>query len=262
MLEQNYDYLKNQLKYTGFGDELSAKLQEAMGLGKEDFTLYHSQNFGKDSVVATLHFRKSETQDMYFFNRYSVLVKNRLHPDAAKQTFFVNKDQDTVTFKEAYNLMSGRAVFKELTNKDQEKYNAWIQLDFKQTEANGNFGVKKFNEAYFKLDEALARYPIKEMLLEDDRDKLLRSLQRGNIQAVHLEKGDQQVMHMIEVAPQFKTLNFYDASMKRVMREGLEKSVSVNGQDVKKEVKQSAAADDDDPTTKTKKRLKKSVHGH
>lgn len=35
--------------------------------------------------------------------------------------------------------MSGRAVNKDLTNKEGKIYNAWLQMDFKQTDNAGNF---------------------------------------------------------------------------------------------------------------------------
>lgn len=262
MNEQNADYLKNQLRYTGFGEELNAKLDESISLGKPEFTLFHSINFGKDSVVATLHFKKSDTADMYFFNRYNLLVKNSLHPDAAKHTFYINKNEDNITLKEAYNLMCGRAVYKELTNKEQEKYNAWIQLDFKQKDNHENFAMKKFNDTYFRLEETLAKYPIKDMLLEDTRDRMVRSLQRGNMQMITLGNGEQSRQLFVEVAPQFKSLNFYDSNMKRVMRESItqERQASVPGNETAKSVKQDAgAADEERPANKNKKRKKVSV---
>ena len=46
-----------------------------------------------------------------------------------EQTFYLNKGKG-VTAKEAYNLLEGRAVHKELTTKAGEPYKAWIQLDF------------------------------------------------------------------------------------------------------------------------------------
>jgi hypothetical protein len=42
-----------------------------------------------------------------------------------------------VTLKEAFNLLEGRAAHKELSGKEG-KFNAWIQLDFKEKEENGN----------------------------------------------------------------------------------------------------------------------------
>ncbi len=35
--------------------------------------------------------------------------------------------------------MEGRSVNKDLTNKEGQVYNAWVQMDFKQSDDNGNF---------------------------------------------------------------------------------------------------------------------------
>lgn len=58
------------------------------------------------------------------------------------------------------------AVDKDLTNKEDMAYNAWLQMDFKQTE-NGNFKIKQFHQKYgFELDKALEKHPIKELNVE------------------------------------------------------------------------------------------------
>ena len=106
MNEKNYDYLSNQLKYTAFGEELHQQLKEKLIKQEPEYTL-------KDETAATLHFRKSGESDIYFFNRYNLMLKNDQHPDAIKQTFYIGNKEDNVTLKEAYNLMSGRAIFKE-----------------------------------------------------------------------------------------------------------------------------------------------------
>ena len=54
---------------------------------------------------------------MYFFNRYNLALQNANFPDPVKQTFYLNKGQDNITLKEAYNLMNGRSVLKELSTK-------------------------------------------------------------------------------------------------------------------------------------------------
>jgi hypothetical protein len=52
---------------------------------------------------------------MYFFNKYDASLQAK---DMA-QTFYINKGSG-ITAKEAYNLMEGRAVHKELENKEGE----------------------------------------------------------------------------------------------------------------------------------------------
>ena len=202
---------------------------------------------------------------MYFFNRYDLLMKNPQQPDALKQTFYMNNKEDNITLKEGYNMMNGRAVHKELTNKEGEKYKAWVQLDFKVTDKNGNFETKKFHENYgYDLMQSLVKHPIKELSNEADKMKLIDSLQRGNRQSVTLQHEGKEQKIFIEASPQFKSLNIYDSNMKRVNAQTLYEKQS-EGQSVKQEakkesVKQDKAGDDDgdSPKQSQKKSRKKS----
>ena len=77
MNEQNLDFLIRQIKFTGFGESHDKDLKAKMETGVSDFTLMHGQEFGKDSAAATLHFRKAEATDLYYFNRFDMLVKEK-----------------------------------------------------------------------------------------------------------------------------------------------------------------------------------------
>ena len=126
-----------------------------------DFALNMEKNYGTDNVKATLHFKKSDESDMFFFNRYDLQLKKENNDEAIKQTFYPNKN---ITLKEGYNLLDGRAVHKTLTNKEDEKYQAWLQLDFKNNTQSGNYQLKQFHHNYgFDLEKILSKYPIKEL---------------------------------------------------------------------------------------------------
>lgn len=268
MNEKNIDYLSRQIQFTGFGeghkDELSKKIAE----GKPEFTLFHQQDFGKDTTVATLQFRRPEEGDMYFFNRYSLMLKGPRHEEPIKQTFYVNndmkkKEQEDVTLKEGYNLLSGRAVQKDLVNKAGEKYTAWIQLDFKAVDKHGNYEEKKFHQNYgYDLEQLLGKHPIKELNTIDEKKMLMESLQRGNRQAVTLQTGGGEQRVFIEAAPQFKSINIYDSSMNRVnaqtLREGAGED-QAQKQDKKESLKvnNTAAADDEDSPAQSEKKGRK-----
>jgi len=244
MNQENFKYLSDQIKFTGFGEGHTEKLKEKMNKGEKEFALFHDQRFGNDSTVATLQFKKSDQSDMYFFNRYNLMLATSNSTDPTKQTFYLNNKADNITLKEAYNLMSGRAVYKELTNKDQQKYNAWVQLDFKNSDKNGNYEMKKFHENYgFDLEKVLSKHPIKELASEEDKNKLLESLQRGNRQAVTLQHDGQEKKVFIEAAPQFKSLNFYDSTIKRVNAQSLNEKQG-EGQTEKKEAKKETVKQD------------------
>ncbi len=216
MNEKNFEYLQKQLKLTGFGEGHTDKLKEALQQKTPEFTLFHQQDYGKDNTVATLHFRKSDTTDMYFFNRFNLLLKNEQNPDPVKQTFYINQNQSNITQKEGYNLLSGRAVEKELVTQEGNKYPAWLQLNFKEIDKHGNYMVKQFHQNYgFDLEKTVAKLPIKELGTEETKTRLLESLQRGNRQAVTLQVSGAERRAFIEAAPQFKSLNLYDEHMKR-----------------------------------------------
>jgi hypothetical protein len=137
MNEKNYEYLKEQLKNTGFGDTFNAELANKISQGTPEFQLAQKKTFGKDDLIATLHFKKGNDSDMYFFNRYDLQLLNDKQDIKARQMFYINKGS-SITLKEGYNLLEGRAVHKTLTNKQDAKYGAWLQLDFKSTTQNGN----------------------------------------------------------------------------------------------------------------------------
>jgi hypothetical protein len=259
MDEKNVEYLEKQLKFTGFGEVLNEQLKAKMATGAADFVLSHESKYGKDEVIAALQFRKSDNSDMYFFNRYNLMLKNDQYPDAIKQTFYINSGQDNITLKEAYNLMSGRAVDKELQNKEGEKYKAWVQIDFKESDTSGNYKLRHFNENYgFKLDEVLGKHPIKELQLPEEKQKLMESLQRGNRQMVTMESSGQSVKIFIEAAPQYKSLNYYDAHGKRMQAHEVTAAFKQTNGEVQKQEKASAKqTPGDDVDAPAKKRTRR-----
>jgi Fe-S cluster biosynthesis and repair protein YggX len=238
MNEKNFDYLKDNLKYMGFGEKQHEALEANLKEGKESFQLTFNADVNKKPFEAVLQFRKSDTSDMYFLNSYHATLE-RSNGEKKDQTFYLNKGKG-VTAKEAYNLLEGRPVFKELTNKQNEPYKAWIQLDFENKDKHNNHEVKQFHENYgYDLKAAVGKFAVKELDGGDNEKKLLHSLEKGNIQSVTIEKAGAEVKMFIEANPQYKTVTVYDEGLKRVQKEDLaqyQSTKQLNG----KEVKQSA----------------------
>ncbi len=268
MNEKNYDYLKDQIKFTGFGEGLENELKDKMQKQTPDFQIAHKAKFGSDELNAVLHFKKSDETDMYFFNRYQVSLKPEQSSETMEQTFYINKGNN-ITLKEAFNLMNGRAVNKDLTNKEGEVYNTWVQMDFKQTDNNGNYKMKHFHQNYgYDLDSALAKHPITELLNEKDKTRLVESLQKGNRQSVTIVQGNSEKKQFIEANPQFKTINMYDGNMQRINnrqgqneKKGQSEQNSVKQNAKNENQKQGGDADDGDAMPKaSNKRKKKQNH--
>lgn len=153
---------------------------------------------------------------MYFFNKYAATLNPGSGSQEKSQTFYINKNSG-VTAKEAYNMLNGRAVNKDLTNKEGEAYNAWMQIDWNQKDNNGNHKLKLIHQAYgFDLDKELQKHPIAELENPVAKERLMRSLERGNLPEVKFKNGDSIEKRFIEANPQFKTVNVYDEKLKKV----------------------------------------------
>ncbi|SHN14000.1 hypothetical protein [Flavobacterium xinjiangense] len=262
MNEKNFEYLKDQIKYTGFGEALENELKEKMQQQTPSFTLNHDAHYGNDIAVATLNFKKSDQSDMYFFNSYKVDLQKDNSKESLEQTFYINKGSN-ITMKEAYNLMEGRAVNKDLTSKEGQVYNSWVQIDFKESDTSGNFKLNQYHQNYgYDLESALSKHPIKELENAKFKEDLMDSLKKGNLQSATFLQDGKEVKHYIEANPQFKTINAYDVNLKRIDNRQTKEEKQSEGQStaMKQDNKrQSQSSDDDGPAApqEAKKRKKK-----
>lgn len=261
MNQKNFEYLKDQIKFTGFGEGMENALKEKLEKGDTEFTLNHNMKYGNDFVSATLNFKKSDQNDMYFFNSYKVSLEKDQSKIALEQTFYINKDNN-ITAKEAYNLMEGRAVNKDLKNKEGELYNAWVKMDFKEADEKGNFKLNHYHQNYgYDLEGSLGKHPIKELENAQQKDDLVNSLKKGNVQSVTFMINGAEKKQFIEANPHFKTINVYDGSMQRVNnRENKDqKQNESEGKSAGKEAKQKQESDSEgsEPVDKGKIKRKK-----
>ncbi len=255
MNQKNYDFLKDSLKYLGFGEKLNDKLEEQLKKGPATFQLEHSAEYKRgetpEKVNYVLDFRKSNQSDMYFFNSYKATLNPEDPAKATSQTFYINRNSG-ITAKEAYNLLSGRAVNKDLTNKENQPYNAWLQLDFKEKDQHDNFKVKQFTQGYgYDLEQSLSKYPIRELSEPDQKERLLNSLHKGNLTAVTFVREEKDSRMYLEANPQFKSMIVYDANFKKQFQENEKKSEQEKTPD--KKIK-AAAGEEQEPGQKKSRR--------
>jgi hypothetical protein len=215
MNEENFEYLSNNLKYLGFGEDLNVVLKEELQKQQTEFRLTHITVFGKDDLESILHFRKSHINEMYFFDKYYLHLRKHDEPSELVQPFYIYKGKG-ITCKEGYNLLCGRAINKDLTNKEGEVYNAWLQLDLSARE-NESYKIKQYHQNYgFELIKSLSRLPIQELADANDRERLIRSLEKGNLQPVTFLKNNQEIKMWIAANPRFKSINVYDGNRQLV----------------------------------------------
>lgn len=217
MNEMNLQYLKDNLKYTGFGDKLNESLEANVREGKPSFELQVNEKMHRGDIDANLHFRQSPSTGMYFFNSYEARVVKE-NGFERSQRFYLNNGKG-VTLKEAYNLLDGRSVLKDMTNKEGVEYKAWLKLDFDNKKENGQYELRQFHqEKYgFDLKKELQKLNLSELPAERET-QLMQSLHKGNRQAVNFELGGEKVLMFIEANPQFKTVNLYDPNGNQLTR--------------------------------------------
>jgi hypothetical protein len=197
MNTQNLSYLQKQLLNLGFGEGMNADLEKNIAAKKPEFTLSTTQEYNKQNVEYSLHYKAGDKDEMYFFNKYDAAMQGK----DMQQTFYINKGSG-ITAKEAYNLMDGRAVHKQLENQEGEKYNAWLVLDKENKTENGNFKLRPFSEKWnYKPERAIDKMDIVGINEEGAREKLMKSLEKGNRHQVTAMKDGKEVKVWLEANP-------------------------------------------------------------
>jgi hypothetical protein len=189
-MKSNLEYLNNDLKYLGFGENtlLNQQLLDNVAQGKPEFELFTDAFFEHFvRTEAKLHFMKLIKQGTYVFDRYTATNQYEQDPGKNKGREFHIYKGTGVTLKEAYNLLDGRAARIDQINADDEKYRVWVQLDFDEKDAHRNYRYKYYR--HYDLEKILAGYPIEEFQAEPTRKMLLSSLERGNRHLVTLNTG-------------------------------------------------------------------------
>lgn len=261
MNTKNLEYLKDGLKYTGFGDKLYDELEKNMQTQAPEFQLKMQIPYNNTSMDYLLHFRKSDQSDRYFFNKYEATLKTPTPDQDKSQTFYINKNSG-ITAREAYNLLNGRSVLKNLVNAEEQPYKAWLQLDPNVKDAQGNHKMKQYHENYgFDLAKTLDKFDIKELQDPEQKAQIVSHLQKGNMHFVTARLEGNEVMRFIEASPQYKTINVYDEQLRQVKRESILKQEFKHGTAVKQEYaehnkaqKQSPPASDEPKEKRSRKR--------
>ena len=219
MNKENLLFLKDALKNLGFDADgsLNDQLEQSVSRSLKEFQIYTETIFEEDSKMeACLYFRRAGEHDLYFFNKYDALLRYPDRPGSHRvQIFFINKGRG-ITFKEAFNLLSGRAVYKEdLMSLDGEKYKAWLELKLEEEKRGEYYGVRQYRDRYgYNLEKVLEKYSIQELQQENTKMALTQSLKGGDKILVTFNTVSGKRLMNIEANPRYKTINIYPSPTK------------------------------------------------
>ena len=213
------DYLRNQLKYLGFGEgeRLHKDLETGINSAEQQFEIKTSSDKASagNEVDFTLKFNKTESGGV-FLNSYKAVLNNDKSEEIS-QNFPVNRE-NTFTAKEAINLLEGRTVKIEFTNPKTEQLEpAFVKLNFAEPKTEKeNYNFQNFYKNYGVDTDQIVE---KSNLIFDKpeyRESTIKSLEKGNVVKVKFEIDEQVVEGKAVLNPQYKNLSIYDQDMNRI----------------------------------------------
>lgn len=221
--EEVINYLKNQLMYLGFGqdEKLHQQLEKSV-LESENNTKFHlAVPYDKvqegNHAQFLINFHKSDKGGVYLNSFKGVLVVGETGEERT-HSFGANK----FTAKEAVNLLEGRAVKAQFTNKfTNELDDVFVQLKLKEEKNEfNNYQMKMFNKNFgINTKDIVDKSPLifEGENAEKTKEMVIKSLEKGNIVSVKFKDENNKEMNGKAILnPQYKNINLYDEQMNRM----------------------------------------------
>lgn len=235
------NYLKNQVKYLGLGEDtkLHKDLENALLSPEDKVTVRAEYNYPDrlmkgNTATFDLNLTKTE-QGGVFLNSYRANLTTK-NGEERSQTFKVQKE-NSVTAKEAINLLEGRSVKIEHDVVDKKtgelsRTESFIKLNMKEPKTDyGNYKYEWYNKNAYGVDiDNIMQKSNLEFANDIERERTKKHLEKGNITQVTFQQENLQIQGFAVLNPQWKMLNLYDNAMNRV---------TIQNQLVKPEVTQS-----------------------
>ena len=213
------EYLKNQMKYLGFGEgeKLHKDLEKGIKSKNQQFEIKTTSDKALPGNKAdfTLKFNKTDGGGI-FLNSYNAKLTNEKNEENS-HNFQVNRE-NTFTAKEAINLLEGRSVKIEFHNpKSDQQETAFVQFNFDEPKTEkGNYMFQNFYKNYGVETDKIVE---KSNLIFDKpeyKENTIKSLEKGNIVKVKFEQDDKIVEGKAILDPQNRNLKLYDSDMNRI----------------------------------------------
>jgi hypothetical protein len=235
------NYLKNQVKYLGLGEDakLHKDLENAILSPEDKVTVRAEYNYPDrlmkgNTATFDLNLTKTE-QGGVFLNSYRANLTTK-NGEERSQTFKVQKE-NSVTAKEAINLLEGRSVKIEHDVVDKKtgelsRTESFIKLNMKEPKTDyGNYKYEWYNKNAYGVDiDNIMQKSNLTFANDIERERTKKHLEKGNITQVTFQQENRQIQGFAVLNPQWKMLNLYDSVMNRV---------TIQNQLVKPEVTQS-----------------------
>lgn len=204
----NIEELKASINKLGF-PEVSIPLEQ---LGnKNKISIPFSYQVGaKEHIDFDLSLQQGNKG--YEIKGYMATLHRHNGNPAKISCYFHEEGANKITARQAQNLLSGRAV---MTGNKENRH--WMQLDFNDRDAKGNYKVKRFYSGYgFDLEKKLCQLPLQELRNKEGLNQLLTNIENGERPEVTLVQDSKKFKIAIEADPRFKSLIGYNAKGQKI----------------------------------------------
>lgn len=216
------EYLKNQMKYLGFGEgkELHEALEKGISGEDKTFTINTSSDrtLPGNKMDYVIHFSKSD-QGGVFLNSFDAKLQTKKGEDRT-HNFQVGKSM-YITAKEALNLLEGRSVKVEYKPKnaveDDALSTAFVKLNFKEDKNDyGQYKMDFYTENYGIDTQDIVAKAGFIFDKPEYEDNIIKNLEKGNVVKAKFEINDKIIEGNAVLNPQYKNIQFYDSQMNRI----------------------------------------------
>jgi hypothetical protein len=203
-VEQNIRFLDDELGCMGFDEvflnSLSSKLR--VGDGK-DFILPFQKRFDGITVEGHAYFELSIHEGLYRLMVFSIKLGEGAQGAVRENSFL--RIGDEVCLREAFNLMEGRAVYREAWF-DPAGEGYWITLDGVKTIAG--IYPNKYLRNGFQVSQVIEESYLTQWMYLPDQERLCEDLNQGA--RVRISLGPEKRSVVIEADPAGETLRIKD----------------------------------------------------
>jgi hypothetical protein len=213
----NFHDLKKQMVDLGFGEVFAESLWLEMQKGVPKITFPYRTLIDEHVVGCELQFSKMANGN-YFFNQYRIDVSgitddlgNFAHRSQTIPVEYYDTANKSCSVQEAYNLLNGRWVFKDVAYPDGLYYKDWMRYDPSTVTLSGNSRIELLGKnRSFDLDGAIKELPIVKFGQHNCFEEFKRSLEQGNKEeATILTSAGEKIGFKIIVSPDANTLDVY-----------------------------------------------------
>lgn len=214
---KNQNYLQDQIKFLGFGEELNEVLKQQLSKGQEKFKIEFPVQ--KDNQIAeySLNFAKGSKDDMYFFNSFDLKLQ-KSDSTELNHNFQVNGTKG-VTAKEALNILDGRSVKAVIEFSKAGEKEVFIQLDRNHIPKEGEenkLKLKYFGPEYGIDTKSIIENPKFQLPNENYKEDAIKSLEKGNFVKVQFTMDSKKMDGLVSLNAQFKNVDFYDLDQNKL----------------------------------------------